>query len=146
MSTTTDQILPLAANWYLPSTQQIDVSAWVSFAGQIRLNVELVPPVIHREANGTTTTATATEAELSAILIGLQALPLLRPLMTRREVMALFTDSEKSAIRAAAPGLIELLLAAEEPISSEILVPYFSQLRTAGILTSERFTEITGAN
>ena len=85
MSTTTDNIRALAAHWYLPSTQQVDVSAWVSYAGHIRLDLEHSPPVIHREASGATTTTTATESELSAILTGLQALPLLRPLMTRRE-------------------------------------------------------------
>ena len=143
MSTTTDTIRLLAAHWYLPSTHQVDVSAWVSFAGHIRLDLEHSPPVIHREASGATTTTTATDSELSAILTGLQALPLLRPLMTRREVMDLFTSTEKAAIRAA-PELIEMLLAEKEPIAAEVVIPHFRRLQLAGILTAERFTALTG--
>lgn len=144
MSTTTDQIRSLAAAWYLPGTQQIDVSAWVSFAGQIRLNLELTPPAIHLESGGSTTTRSATDIELAAILAGLQALPMLRPLMTRREIMDLFTSTEKAAIRAASPELIEILLAATEPIAASVILPYFLQLQQAGVLTAERFTAITG--
>lgn len=86
----------------------------------------------------------ATEVEIAEIQRQLLSKPLLKPLMKRREAMELFTETEKAAIRISAPGLIELLLAAEEPVSSAVLIPYLSQLKADGILTAERFTEITG--
>lgn len=141
----------LSKSYWLPGTRQFDVSAWITADEAVRLDLERSPPRMVFEnpsqaaVDGTgVSTRPATQSELDAILAGLQSTPLLRPLMKRLEVMGLFTEQEKSAIRTSAPGLIELLLAAEEPISSEVLIPYFTQLQAGGILTAERFTEITG--
>lgn len=138
-----EQIRTLAAHLFRPSTQVFDVGSTLGFAAM--LDLEPVTPILYVWSHPNTwTPRDATESELQDVLTGLQSLPILRPLMSKLEIMAIFTEDEKTAIRDSAPGLIEMLIAATDPVSSSAVLPHLRSLKAANILAAQRFTAITG--
>lgn len=133
----------LARPYFIPGTEQIDISEWIPFEGQIRLDFEKTPYTIYRELNGLQKSE-ASQEELLAIENGLKNLPLLRPHMYRFEIHGLFTDQEKTIIRSVTPTFVELLLMADEPVSTKRLVPFLTELYENKVISFERFYQLTG--
>lgn len=133
----------LARPYFIAGTEQIDISRWIPFDGQIRIDLEKVPYLIYRETDKLEISKASLE-EISLIEDGLKNLPLLRPQMYRYEIHALFTEQEKTIIRSVAPTFVELLMMADEPVDTRRIVPFLTQLYESGIISFERFYELTG--
>ncbi|TXH17649.1 MAG: hypothetical protein E6R03_03460 [Hyphomicrobiaceae bacterium] len=111
------------------------------FADGLRIDLEHDPwSVLDEDGTG----RPATTEEIAAVQAQLLAKPILKPLSLRREVYNAFSDMERTAIRTSAPEFSERLALADEPIPLDLLIPYFQQLLAGGLLTSQRFTALTG--
>jgi hypothetical protein len=139
-----EEIRSLSTHLHIPCTMQFDISAWVKFDGMIRMDLEKDQPVIHRESNGKTETSVATDEEVTAVFNGLKSLPLLRKEMYRYEIHGIFTENERTIIRSVAPLFVETLLMADDPVRTDRVIPFMIQLYQGGIISKERFKEITG--
>lgn len=133
----------LARPYFIPGTEQIDISAWIPFDGQIRIDLEKEPYLIYRESDKLNISE-ASKEEISSVEEGLRSLPLLRPQMYRYEIHALFTEQEKTIIRSVSPTFVELLMMADEPVDTRRIVPFLVQLYENKIISFERFYELTG--
>lgn len=153
-----ESIIRLSSPAWLPCTRQFDVSKWIrcdvdgdGAVDQVRLCLESVPPVLvfessaqaQKDGSGVTVRA-ATDAEFAAILAGLTDDPPHPNELTPLEVMSKFSDSEQDLIEDHARRLARQLFSAIGPISWDIFEGSCRQLLSGGILTTERFTEITG--
>ena len=133
----------LAKPYFISGTEQIDISAWIPFDGQIRMDLEKEPRLIYRESDKLSTSE-ASKEEISIVEEGLRSLPLLRSQMYRYEIHALFTDQEKTIIRSIAPTFVELLMMVDEPVDTRRIIPFLTQLYENKIISFERFYELTG--
>lgn len=136
-----DEIRLLSVPYFLDGTQQIDVSRWVT--GKARLDLEKSPPLLYVEGDGLEISI-ASNDQLVDILNGLKDLPLLRPRMYKYEIHALFTEQEKAIIRSIAPDFVELLLMADDPVDTNKVIPFLTQLYENKIISFERFYQLTG--
>ncbi len=138
-----DEIKSLSTPYFLEGTLQIDVSQWINSPKMARLDLEKSPPLLYFEDDGVEISI-ASESQLFDILNGLKSLPLLRPRMYKYEIHAIFTNQEKAIIRSIAPDFVELLLMADDPVDTQKVIPFLTQLYENKIISFERFYQITG--
>lgn len=138
-----DEIKSLSMPYFLDGTLQIDVSQWIDASVSVRLDLEKLPPLLYMEGDRLEISV-ASDDQLLDILNGLRNLPLLRPRMYKYEIHALFTNQEKAIIRSIAPDFVELLLMADEPVSTSKVIPFLTQLYENKIISFERFYQLTG--
>ena len=124
-----DELIALCRPIFQPGTLRADVSFVIPGA---RIDLSANPiELIFDEPN--LTVRTATEAELSTILSGLQASPPHPATLTAAEALARLTVPEQVAIFAADPPLAYRLFVATEPFAWETFANSIQELATAGV-------------
>lgn len=136
----TDELIALCRPIFQPGTLRADVSFIIPGA-RIDLSANPIELIFDEP---TLTVRNATETELSTILAGLYATPPHPQELTPLEILDLFTEAEQTSIETNARSLARRLFSATDPISWQTFYAACQDLHTAGILTSARFTEITG--
>lgn len=145
-----DQLITLSRPAWLPCTQQFDVSLWIEGDDLVRLNLETAPPQLvfedrqKSDLDGSVSVRSATDAELAVILAGLQEKPPRPNAIAPLEILQTFTESEQDAIESHARRLARMLFSATDVVAWPTFSTACRDLLIAGILTPERFTEITG--
>jgi hypothetical protein len=135
-----DQIKILATPAFLPSQYAFRADAYLGFACVLVL--EQSPPVLAVQNGEAWDKRPASEAELAAILSGLQANPPKPQHLTPLEALERFTVSERAAIEANAKPLAWRLFSAIEPISWATFAASVAELQSGGLLTSAQAERI----